>query len=152
VPDFRYDAAVACVGGGTCGKARDLPPSSHIVVADIPLVTWEAVMTWCASPRLSRHAVACAAAFGLMLAAAGAANAFTFQDAPGSANGGQGFTDLDIPKTPNTEGQDPRYNFNNGSTYHSGNTTFQFGGQQGSFQQRYNPSNLFDPYAREGRY
>jgi hypothetical protein len=107
-------------------------------------------MTLAASSRLRRQVLACAAALGLTLAAAGAAQAFTFQDA-GSANGGQGFTDLDIPKVPNGNQQDSRFSDGGGSTYKSGNTTFQFGSQPG-FSRRYDPSNLFDPYARDGKY
>jgi hypothetical protein len=102
--------------------------------------------------RLRRQAFACAAALGLTLAAAGAAQAFTFQDAPGSGNGGQGFTDLDISKAPNADGRDSRFsNGDSGSTFKSGNGTFQFGAQS-SFNRRYDPSNLFDPFARDGKY
>jgi hypothetical protein len=112
-------------------------------------VTWEAVMTLSASSRLRRSLVACAAALGLTVAAAGAAQAFTFQDAD-SANGGQGFTDLNTPKAPNGNQQDSRFS-DTGSTYKSGNTTFQFGSQSG-LTRRYDPSNLFDPFYRDGKY
>ncbi|HEY2754571.1 MAG TPA: hypothetical protein VGJ01_02375 [Pseudolabrys sp.] len=108
-------------------------------------------MILAAPSRLRRQAIACAAALGLTLAAAGAAQAFTFQDAPGSGNGGQGFTDLDIPKVPNADSRDSRFSSDGGPTYRSGNSTFQFGSQP-SFNRRYDPSNLFDPFARDGKY
>ena len=100
--------------------------------------------------RLRRQAFACAAGLGLTLAAAGAAQAFTFQDAPGSGNGGQGFTDLDTARAPNADNRDSRFS-SDGSTIKSGNGTFQFGAQS-SFNRRYDPSNLFDPFARDGKY
>jgi hypothetical protein len=108
-------------------------------------------MMLAAPSRLRRRAIACAAALGLTLAAAGAAQAFTFQDAPGSANGAQGYTDLDIPKAPNSDNRDPRFNSDSGTAYRSGNSTLQFGSQPG-FSRRYDPSNLFDPFARDGKY
>jgi hypothetical protein len=107
-------------------------------------------MTFAAPSRLRRQAIACTAALGLTLAAAGAAQAFTFQDAPGSGNG-QGFTDLDIPKAPNADSRDSRFSSDGSPTYKSGNSTFQFGSQS-SFNRRYDPSNLFDPFARDGKY
>jgi hypothetical protein len=108
-------------------------------------------MTVAAPSRLRRQAIACAAALGLTLAAAGAAQAFTFQDAPGNANGAQGYTDLDIPKAPNSDSRDSRFSSDGSPTFRSGNSTFQFGSES-SFNRRYDPSNLFDPFARDGKY
>jgi hypothetical protein len=100
--------------------------------------------------------VAFAAAFGLALAVAPAAHAFTFedQDSTGSGAGAQGFLN---PSTPYVADPDARFSGSgsgNGTpgTYQHGNATLQFGSGSGSFDQRYNPNNLFDPYAREGRY
>ena len=90
-----------------------------------------------------------AAAFAVALAAAPAAQAFTIEDQGGSASGGSGFKDLDIPKVQNGPA-DSRFNSGGPTTIKQGNTTFQFGSQR-SFEQRYNTDNLFDPYAREGR-
>lgn len=92
-----------------------------------------------------------AAALGLGLSAAGAAQAFTFEDQSGSA-GGQGFTDLQMPGKPKADGgQASRFSDDNGrATYKSGNNTFYFG-SPGSFDQRYNSDKLFDPYYRDGR-
>jgi hypothetical protein len=104
------------------------------------------------SRRLCWRALACASALGLTLAAAGAARAFTFEDAPANANGAQGYTDLDIPKAPNADTRDSRFSSSGGgTTFRSGNSTFQFGSQS-SFDRRYDPSNLFDPFARDGKY
>ena len=84
------------------------------------------------------------------LAGANAAHAFTFTDQNGNAGDAQGYVDLDTKSV--TRGELPDSRFDGGkTTLKSGNTTFQFSGQSGSFNQRYNPSNLFDPYARDGR-
>lgn len=92
-----------------------------------------------------------AAAFLAALYAAPGAQAFTIED-QGGARGGQGFMDLDKPAaTPDRNVPVSPFNSDNGqTTMKQGNTTFQFG-QQRSFNERYNPNNLFDPYAREGR-
>lgn len=102
--------------------------------------------------RHSRHsALLLAVAFGLALAGAGTAQAFTFEDQnAGSARAGQNFVDLDA-KAPRTDLPASRFD-SGGRTVTQGNATFHFGGASGgSFDQRYNPSNLFDPYARDGR-
>lgn len=101
--------------------------------------------------RSRRNALLLAIAVGLALAGAGAAQAFTFEDQnAGSARAGQNFVDLDA-KAPRTDL--PASRFDSGSrTVTQGNATFHFGGASGgSFDQRYNPNNLFDPYARDGR-
>ena len=88
----------------------------------------------------------------LALAGAGAAQAFTLTDQDGNTGNAQGYLDLDT-KTP-TRGELPASRFDGESknTLQSGNTTLQFTGPGGgSFNQRYNSNNLFDPYAREGR-
>ena len=97
-----------------------------------------------------RRAVVLVAAFGLAVMATGAARAFTVED-KGGGGSGQGFTDLDIPKVPNSGTLDSRFSSKDGMTsYKSGVGTLQFGSRP-SFDQRYNPNSLFDPYARDGR-
>jgi hypothetical protein len=99
---------------------------------------------------LHHRAFIIAAAFGLAVSAAGAAQAFTFED-QGASGGGQGFTDLNIPKVPSTGAPDSRFSSDNGlTTYKSGNSSFQFGSRP-SFNERYNSNSLFDPYYRDGR-
>jgi hypothetical protein len=112
----------------------------------------EAIMKSSASRRLHQRAFVLAAAVGLTLAAATAAKAFTFEDQNGNASGGNNFYEGDASKRPPI-GPGGLSNFNNGgSSVTHGNTTFQFGSaSQQSFDQKYNPSNLFDPYARDGR-
>ena len=93
-------------------------------------------------------------AFGLTLLAVPAAQAFTFENQDATAAAGQNFIDLSQPKLTDPDAQHLQsggtpgvYNFGNGGT-------LQFGtrGPIGSFDQRYDPSNMFDPYARSGRY
>jgi len=95
-------------------------------------------------PSPPRHRLAVlAAAFGLALLATPAAHAFT----------------IDNQSNTNSDGSaryvDPDERFsgsgsNNGqTTIQQGNTTFRFG-QQGSFNQRYNSNNMFDPLGRPG--
>jgi hypothetical protein len=98
--------------------------------------------------------VAFAAAFGLALLAAPAAQAFTFENQESAAGGGQNFLELGQRAASDPAQQSLRFGTGSPNTYQQGPATFQFGtqGQMGSFDQRYNPSNLFDPYAREGRY
>ena len=93
------------------------------------------------------------AAFALTLFAAPAAQAFTVENQDSTGSGGQNFLDLSKPKITDPDAQlspsggtPGTYNFGNGAS-------LQFGaGQFGSFDHRYDPSNLFDPYARNGRY
>lgn len=105
-----------------------------------------------ASRRLHQRALVLAAAVGLTLAAATAAKAFTFEDQNGNASGGNNFYQGDSSTRPQI-GPGGLSNFSNGGTsIQHGNSTFQFGSAaQQSFDQKYNPSNLFDPYARDGR-
>ncbi len=87
----------------------------------------------------------------LALAGIGAAQAFTLQDGSGNS-GGQAFTDFDS-KSSRVDVPASRFDGQSRNTIQSGNTSVQFSGPQsgGSFNQRYNPSNMFDPYARDGR-
>jgi hypothetical protein len=77
------------------------------------------------------------------------ARAFTLQDGQGGASGSN-WRDLDLPK-PKADEPDSRFKSENGlTTFKQGNSTIYFGSRP-SFDQKYNPSNLFDPYARDGR-
>lgn len=101
------------------------------------------------SPLL-RRAFVLAAAFGLAISATGIARAFTIED-KGGGGSGKGFTDLDIPKVPDGGTPDSRFSSKDGvTTFKSNYGTFKFGSQP-SFNQRYNPNSLFDPFARDGR-
>ena len=93
--------------------------------------------------HLSRHRLAVlAAAFGLALLAAPAAYAFTIDNQSNTnSDGSARYTDPDAQFSGYGNGQ---------STIRQGNTTIQFGGQQGSFDQRYNPNRMFDPLGRPG--
>jgi hypothetical protein len=104
------------------------------------------------SRNLHRAAVF-AAALGFAVSASAAAQAFTFQDAEGGSAGGarSGYKDLDIPKVPNNA-PDSRFSSGNGqTTMRDGNTTLQFGSRP-SFNEQYNPNNMFNPYYRDGRW
>ena len=99
---------------------------------------------------LSRFVIIGATSMALTLTAVNAGHAFTFE---GSADGSRdyhGFTDLQLPGTSKSDAQELSPSESGHHTIDGGNTTFQFGSQQ-SFDQRYNPSNLLDPFAREGR-
>jgi len=90
------------------------------------------------------------AGVAIVLATAPSARAFTFQDGQGGASSGSNWKDLELPK-PKADEPDSRFKSENGvTTYKQGNSTFFFGSKP-SFDQKYNPSNLFDPYARDGR-
>ena len=88
-----------------------------------------------------RHRVAVlAAAFGLALSAAPAAHAFTIDDQSNTnSDGSARYADPDARFSGSGNGQ---------TTIQQGNTTLRFGGQQGTFDQRYNPNRMFDPNAR----
>jgi hypothetical protein len=86
---------------------------------------------------------------GLALTAMSAARAFTLEGPAEGNSDYRGFTDLQLPGKPSSESQSSLSDSGDHSTK-SGNTSFQFGASQ-SFEQRYNPSNLLDPFAREGR-
>lgn len=97
-----------------------------------------------------RRALALTAAFALAVVAAAPARAFTVENKDGSGSG-QGFTDLDIPKVPSAGTPDSRFKSKDGMTsYKTDIGTLQFGSRP-SFDQRYNPNSLFDPFARDGR-
>jgi hypothetical protein len=95
------------------------------------------------SPSPSRHRLAVlAAAFGLVLLAAPAAHAFTIDDQSNTnSDGSARYADPDERFSGSGNGQ---------STIQQGNTTIRFGGQQGSFDQRYNSNRMFDPLGRPG--
>ena len=94
-------------------------------------------------PFPSRHRLAVlAAAFGLALLAAPVAHAFTIDDQSNTnSDGSARYVDPDSRFSNAGSGQ---------NTIRQGNTTIQFGGQQGSFDQRYNPNRMFDPLGRPG--
>jgi len=102
--------------------------------------------------RYRQKAILLAAAFAVALAGAGAAHAFTLSDQDGNSGGSDSssmFLDRD-GKAPKTDA--PASRFGSGTTtIQQGNGTLRFGGNGGSFNQRYNSNNLFDPYARDGR-
>ena len=84
-----------------------------------------------------KHILALAAvAFSLALLAAPAAHAFTI-DNQSNSDGSARF-DPDARFSSPSNGQ---------TTIQQGNTAFRFG-QQGSFDQRYNPSRMFDPLGK----
>ena len=94
------------------------------------------------SPSQRRLAVL-AAAFGLAVLAAPVAHAFTIDDQSNTApSGGARYTDPDERFSGNGPAQ----------TIQQGNTTLRFGGQQGSFDQRYDPNQMFDSNMRSGNY
>jgi hypothetical protein len=91
------------------------------------------------SPSRQRLAML-AAAFGLALLAAPAAHAFTIDEQSNTnSDGSARYTDPDSRFSGTGNGQ---------TTLKQGNTTIRFGGQQGSFDQRYNPSQMFEPIGR----
>jgi hypothetical protein len=96
-----------------------------------------------ASSLSARHRLAVlAAAFGAAMLAAPVAHAFTIDNqANTNSDGSARYTDPDSRFSNSGSG---------GTTIRQGNTTIQFGGQQGSFDQRYNPNRMFDPLGRPG--
>ena len=95
------------------------------------------------SRRHCRFAVLAGAALALTLAGVPVASAFTIQDA---TNAGQDQSFL-YPGKPLTadDGQSSKFKQENGmTTFKEGPTTLQFGHRE-SFDQRYNPDNMFDP-------
>ena len=102
------------------------------------------------SRRYRQKVLLLAAACAVALAGAGVAQAFTLTDQDGNSGGsGSMFLDRD-GKTRASDA--PASRFGNGTTtIQQGNGTLRFGGNSGSFNQRYNTNNLFDPYARDGR-
>ncbi|HEY4982406.1 MAG TPA: hypothetical protein VII24_10850 [Pseudolabrys sp.] len=91
----------------------------------------------------SRHRIAVlVTAFGLALAAAPVAHAFTFDDQSNTNSDGSA-------KYVDPDRQGSRFGTGGGTTLRQGNTTFQFGPQR-SFDQRYNNDRMFDPLGRPG--
>jgi hypothetical protein len=91
----------------------------------------------------SRLLVAAAAVSGLIALAAPAAHAFTIDDQSNTnASGGARYADPDA----RFDSSDRR-----SSTIQQGNATFQFGGGGSTFEQRNNPSRMFDPIGGPGR-
>jgi hypothetical protein len=103
--------------------------------------------------RQSRHLLV-AAAFGFALLAApmfaSLAHAFTVENQDSSGATSQNFRDLGKPAAKDPDDQiSSRFGSGGQSTLKSGDATFQFG-MQPSFQQKYNPSRLFDPLGGPG--
>jgi hypothetical protein len=105
--------------------------------------------------RQSRHLLV-VAAFGFALLAApmfaSLAHAFTFEGQGNSGSAGtRNFSDPGQLAT-DPDRQVSRFGSGDKSTIQQGDTTIQFGvqGPQGSFEQRYNPSRLFDPLGGPG--
>jgi hypothetical protein len=95
-------------------------------------------MTPFASRRL--HTIAVAAALGLALVAAPAAQAFTIDDQSNTnSNGSAKYVDPDQQIS----------RFGGQTTIKQGNTTLQFGPQR-SLDQRYNSERMFNPLGRPG--
>ena len=93
-------------------------------------------------PSSSRHRLpVLAAAFGLTLLAMPAAHAFTIDDQSNTNSDGTArYTDPDERFSGSGNGQ---------TTIQQGNDTLRFGNQP-SFDQRYNPNQMFHPNAQSG--
>ncbi|MGH6664736.1 MAG: hypothetical protein ACREB2_07500 [Pseudolabrys sp.] len=90
-----------------------------------------------------RRLAIAAAAFGLTLLAAPAAHAFTMDNQSNiNSDGTARYTDPDTRFSGSSNGQ---------TTIQQGNTRFQFGGQQGTFDQRYSTDRMFDTLGGPGR-
>ncbi len=100
-----------------------------------------------------RLAILTALALGAALLAAPAAQAFTFErNAPGDNGQALNYTDPMENLAPKHDGG-AGFNSGKGTLYQNGGLSVQmrqFNGG-GSFDQRYNANNLFDPIARDGR-
>ena len=108
-----------------------LPQCGHIVRATFRFAIREVVM---------KPTTVFAAAFGFALMAAPAAHAFTIDNQSNTnSDGSARYVDPD-ERFSNTGGQQ--------NTIQQGNTTLRFGGQSGSFDQRYNANRMFDPLGR----
>ncbi|MGH6726584.1 MAG: hypothetical protein ACREB8_08570 [Pseudolabrys sp.] len=95
------------------------------------------------SPSRYRLAIL-AGAFGLALAAASAAHAFTIDNQSNTnSDGSARYTDPDehFSGTGNGNGQ---------TIIRQGDATLRFGGNQGSFGQRYDSNQVFDSLTRSG--
>jgi hypothetical protein len=100
-----------------------------------------------------RFAMLFAAALAAALLAAPAAHAFTFErNASGDSGASLNYTDPITNLAPKQD--DATRSDGNANVYQNGSFSMQmrqFNGSSGSFDQRYNGSNLLDPFAREGR-
>lgn len=99
------------------------------------------------------RALLSAAAFAAALLAAPAAQAFTFQgQAPGDSGGTKAYVDPMDNVSPKAQGDNSRFD-NHGTIPQQDGFYLNFNrnSEPGSFDQRYNANNLFDPYSREGR-
>jgi len=95
------------------------------------------------SPSRSRLAIL-AAVFGFMLAAASAAHAFTIDNQSNThSDGSARYTDPDEQFSGTGTG-------NNQTILRQGDATLRFGGNQGSFDQRYNANQVFDSLTQSG--
>ena len=94
--------------------------------------------------RQSR-AVLLAAAFGVGLVVAPAAQAFSLQDSNGSSEDPrQGYLNLDTPQA-KADRPASRFGGNGTTTVEQGGVTLQFGRQQRPFDEEYNADRYFDP-------
>ncbi len=105
--------------------------------------------------RTHRLALFAAAVLAAALLAAPAARAFTFEsNASGDAGPGLNYADPDQNLAPSTQGNGSQFDGNGRSVYRQGGMTMQMysgNGGGGSFDNRYNADNLFNPFARDGR-
>lgn len=99
--------------------------------------------------RSSTRTVLPAVLFGLALLTASSyrAQAFTFEDRAESAPTGAAANIADPDERLNTRSN----NGSNQQTFQQGNTSFRFGGQTQSFDQRNDPSSYFNPNTLMGK-
>ena len=100
------------------------------------------------SDSLRRRALAVAASSGLALMLVSAAHAFQFDSAQGVTGGQSSIVDPDS-RFGYSQNGNGNGNGDGKTTIQNGNTTLQFG--SGSDVHNYNPSNMFNPYYRDGR-
>jgi hypothetical protein len=107
-------------------------------------------MTHQMTHQTHRFALVLAAALAGVLLAAPAAQAFTFErNATGDNGAALNYTDPMENLLPQTQGDAAHFD-GKGTVYQQGGLSLQMNQSGGSFDQRYNPSNLLDPFAREG--
>ncbi len=99
-----------------------------------------------------RFALIAAAGLAAALLAAPAAQAFTFErNAPGDSGASLNYQDPMMNLAPQSQ-DSTRADSNGTHTFRDGNFSMQFNNSgAASFDQRYNPNNLYNPFAREGR-
>jgi hypothetical protein len=106
------------------------------------------------TPEAKHLAFTAAFALAAALLAAPAAQAFTFErSAPGDHGAQLNYTDPMLNLAPKSDDGAGFNGNSNGTIYQQGGVTLQMhqGGGYQSFDQRYNPDYLFDPFKREGR-